>query len=188
VKPDVLLMDEPLSNLDALLRLEMRSELKGLLRELGTTTIYVTHDQVEAMSLADRIAVMNGGVIEQYESPERVYTQPATTFVGSFIGNPPMNFLNDAAQWHALGTTALTNAKSLGVRPEDLQIAETGLPCEIRVVEMLGASVQATMKSGASTIRLSVPPNIPLHVGQTVHLRAAANAARWYDTDGKLVA
>jgi multiple sugar transport system ATP-binding protein len=188
VQPDVLLMDEPLSNLDALLRLEMRSELKGLLRELGTTTIYVTHDQVEAMSLADRIAVMNGGIIEQYESPERVYTQPATTFVGGFIGNPPMNFLNDAAQWNALGANTSTSAKSLGVRPEDLQISESGLACEIRVVEMLGASIQATMKNGESTIRLSVPPNVPLHVGQTVHLRAPANAARWYDANGKLCA
>ena len=87
-------MDEPLSNLDALLRLEMRAELKSLLQETQTTTIYVTHDQVEAMSLADRIAVMHGGEIVQYATPMEVYANPATTFVGGFIGNPPMNFLS----------------------------------------------------------------------------------------------
>jgi len=87
VEPDVLLMDEPLSNLDALLRLEMRSELKGLLRDIKTTTIYVTHDQTEAMSLADRIAVMNGGEIVQYDSPPVVYDHPADQFVGDSLGS-----------------------------------------------------------------------------------------------------
>jgi multiple sugar transport system ATP-binding protein len=187
VQPDVLLMDEPLSNLDALLRLEMRSELKSLLRELGTTTIYVTHDQVEAMSLADRIAVMNGGVIEQYESPDRVYTQPATTFVGSFIGNPPMNFLANPSQWSELGLQSSGNAKTLGVRPEELLIGDKGLACEIRVVEMLGSSIQATMKNGDTTLRISVSPNTALHAGQTIRVHAAAGAARWYDANGAMV-
>ncbi|MCG2740763.1 MAG: ABC transporter ATP-binding protein, partial [Syntrophaceae bacterium] len=89
VEPDVLLMDEPLSNLDALLRLEMRSELKALLQEIRTTTIYVTHDQTEALSLADRIAVMHSGRIVQYDEPDKVYRYPATIVVGGFIGNPP---------------------------------------------------------------------------------------------------
>src|SRR6185437_9526207 len=93
MEPDVILMDEPLSNLDALLRLEMRAELKGVLAGSKTTTIYVTHDQVEAMSLADRISVMNGGRIVQAASPVEIYRNPAARFVGSFIGNPPMNFL-----------------------------------------------------------------------------------------------
>ncbi len=93
MEPEVLLMDEPLSNLDALLRLEMRAELKGVLQESRTTTIYVTHDQVEAMSLGDRIAVMHRGRIVQAASPIDVYRDPATHFVGGFIGNPPMNFL-----------------------------------------------------------------------------------------------
>src|ERR687897_130944 len=92
-KSDVLLMDEPLSNLDALLRLEMRAELKALLRQLGATTIYVTHDQVEALSMGDRIAVMNKGHIVQLGNPLEVYDNPADTFVGGFIGSPPMNFL-----------------------------------------------------------------------------------------------
>src|SRR5919109_451974 len=93
MEPDVILMDEPLSNLDALLRLEMRAELKGVLAQSKTTTIYVTHDQVEAMSLADRIAVMHQGRIVQAASPVEVYRNPAARFVGSFIGNPPMNFI-----------------------------------------------------------------------------------------------
>ena len=92
-KADVLLMDEPLSNLDALLRMEMRAELKALLRRLGSTTIYVTHDQVEALSMGDRIAVMNAGHIVQLDSPLVVYDNPADTFVGGFVGTPPMNFL-----------------------------------------------------------------------------------------------
>ena len=91
--PTCILMDEPLSNLDALLRLEMRAELKGVLAESRTTTIYVTHDQVEAMSLADRIAVMDQGRIVQADRPVEVYRNPAARFVGAFIGNPPMNFL-----------------------------------------------------------------------------------------------
>src|SRR5210317_940178 len=94
MEPDVILMDEPLSNLDALLRLEMRAELKGVLAESKTTAIYVTHDQVEAMSLADRISVMNKGKIVQAASPIEVYRNPASEFVAGFIGNPPMNFLN----------------------------------------------------------------------------------------------
>ena len=92
-KADVLLMDEPLSNLDALLRLEMRAELKTLLQSLDATTIYVTHDQVEALSMGDRIAVMNKGHIDQLGNPLEVYDNPADTFVGGFIGSPPMNFL-----------------------------------------------------------------------------------------------
>ena len=97
-KADVLLMDEPLSNLDALLRMEMRAELKGLLQELDATTIYVTHDQVEALSMGDRIAVMRAGRIVQVDSPLAVYDHPADTYVGGFIGTPPMNFLEASVE------------------------------------------------------------------------------------------
>ncbi len=109
MEPDVILMDEPLSNLDALLRLEMRAELKGVLSESKTTAIYVTHDQVEAMSLADRISVMYGGKILQAAEPLEIYRNPAARFVGSFIGNPPMNFLpasQKAGEWEVLGLWA----------------------------------------------------------------------------------
>ncbi|RWD59539.1 MAG: ABC transporter ATP-binding protein, partial [Mesorhizobium sp.] len=136
MEPDVILMDEPLSNLDALLRLEMRAELKGVLAASKTTTIYVTHDQVEAMSLADRIAVMHQGRIVQAASPVEVYRNPAARFVGSFIGNPPMNFLpaSKAANgsWSVAGLT-LPGPKSdrqkieFAIRPEDVDPGDNGL-------------------------------------------------------------
>ncbi len=186
-QPDVLLMDEPLSNLDALLRLEMRSELKGLLQELGATTLYVTHDQVEAMSLGDRIAVMNGGVIEQYEAPQQVYDFPATAFVGSFIGNPPMNFLKDAAQWHALGLGPSGQASTLGIRPEDLTLASSGLTAQVRVIEMLGAQQQVTLRVDQTLLRVNLPPTTLVQIGASLHLRAKPERARWYDAAGKRI-
>jgi len=187
VQPDVLLMDEPLSNLDALLRLEMRSELKGLLRELKTTTIYVTHDQTEAMSLADRIAVMHGGEIVQYAAPHEVYRQPATGFVGGFIGNPPMNFLNDREAHRALGVAAPAGATTLGIRPEDLDLASQGLSIDAKVVEMLGASQQITTRVGDELLRVSLGIDPPVHAGQRLTLRARAGCERWYRADGKLL-
>jgi multiple sugar transport system ATP-binding protein len=190
VQPDVLLMDEPLSNLDALLRLEMRSELKSLLRELGTTTIYVTHDQTEAMGMADRIAVMHGGRIVQFDTPPAVYNQPATRFVGSFIGSPPMNFIASAHAQAALGCTPRAGLV-LGVRPEELQLLpETNPPealaVQARVVEMLGASQQVTTRVGDELLRISLPAQPAIAAGQQLHLRAAAGAARWYDPEGNL--
>jgi multiple sugar transport system ATP-binding protein len=188
VQPDVLLMDEPLSNLDALLRLEMRSELKGLLRDLKTTTIYVTHDQTEAMSLADRIAVMHGGEIVQYDAPPRVYVDPATTFVGGFIGNPPMNFLKDPQVHRALGVAAPTGASTLGIRPEDLELASDGLPVTAKVVEMLGASQQINSRVGDELIRISTSATPTVAPDQVVHVRARAGKARWYNEQGRLAA
>jgi multiple sugar transport system ATP-binding protein len=185
-QPDVLLMDEPLSNLDALLRLEMRSELKGLLRELGTTTLYVTHDQVEAMSLADRIAVMNGGVIEQYDAPQPVYDFPRTVFVGGFIGNPPMNFVTDQTHWAALGTAAHTRARTLGIRPEDLTLESDGLAAQVRVIEMLGSMQQLTVRTGESMLRVNIAPDVTIAAGATVHLKARSQRVRWYDEQGVL--
>lgn len=189
VRPDVLLMDEPLSNLDALLRLEMRSELKGLLRELKTTTIYVTHDQTEAMSLADRIAVMHGGEIVQYDAPPKVYTDPASRFVGGFIGNPPMNFIDSAQVQQALGLRAPhSRAKTLGIRPEDLELAPDGLELQAKVVEMLGASQQVNSKVGNELIRVSCAAMPSIAAGSTIRVRARSAQARWYDEQGRLVA
>jgi multiple sugar transport system ATP-binding protein len=186
VKPDVLLMDEPLSNLDALLRLEMRSELKSLLREVGTTTIYVTHDQTEAMSMADRIAVMHGGRIVQYDVPAAVYNHPATHFVGSFIGNPPMNFIADPATQAALGCTP-REGLTLGIRPESLQcVPEGGLIAKARVVEMLGAAQQVGLRVGEELLRISLPASPVIEPGQTLRLKAEPSACRWYDPEGNL--
>ena len=186
VQPDVLLMDEPLSNLDALLRLEMRSELKGLLRDIQTTTLYVTHDQTEAMSLGDRIAVMHGGEIAQYDVPAAVYNQPANQFVGSFIGNPPMNFITDPAVQAQLGCTPPHEGLTLGVRPESLALADTGLGVDAKVVEMLGASQQINTRVGDQVMRISLSAEPVIAAGARLHLQAKPGAARWYDKQGRL--
>ena len=130
-QPQVFLFDEPLSNLDAKLRAQTRLEIQKLHRELGITSLFVTHDQVEAMTLAQRMIVMNGGVMEQFGTPEEVYQTPASTFVASFIGSPPMNLLREAPGAEA-GVT-------LGVRPEHLELADTGWRLQVETVELLGA-------------------------------------------------
>ncbi|MDR3368010.1 sn-glycerol-3-phosphate import ATP-binding protein UgpC [Rhodoferax sp.] len=130
-QPQVFLFDEPLSNLDAKLRAQTRLEIQKLHRELGITSLFVTHDQVEAMTLAQRMIVMNGGVMEQFGTPEEVYNRPASTFVASFIGSPPMNLLKSAPD-------APPNT-IVGVRPEHLDIAPSGWALVVEAVEMLGA-------------------------------------------------
>ncbi|MFZ2307494.1 MAG: sn-glycerol-3-phosphate import ATP-binding protein UgpC [Rhodoferax sp.] len=130
-QPQVFLFDEPLSNLDAKLRAQTRLEIQKLHRELGITSLFVTHDQVEAMTLAQRMIVMNGGVMEQFGTPEEVYTRPASTFVASFIGSPPMNLLKDAPDAKPGIIT--------GIRPEHLDITPTGWALQVEAVEMLGA-------------------------------------------------
>jgi multiple sugar transport system ATP-binding protein len=188
VQPDVLLMDEPLSNLDALLRLEMRSELKGLLRGIKTTTIYVTHDQTEAMSLADRIAVMYGGEIVQYAQPAEVYEQPASQFVGGFIGNPPMNFVTDAQVQSALGCVPPAPGLTLGIRPEALELVPFGgLVLDARVVEMLGASQQINASVAGALLRVSTAAQPTVHTGQALRISARPGSARWYDAQNRLV-
>src|SRR5436853_255442 len=131
-QPKVFLFDEPLSNLDAKLRGQTRIEIQKLHAELGITSLFVTHDQVEAMTLAQRMIVMNGGVMEQFGTPEEVYHTPASTFVASFIGSPPMNLLKNAP-----GGTA---GRILGIRPEHLVVvSEGGWEIKVDTVEMLGA-------------------------------------------------
>ncbi|WP_196259702.1 ABC transporter ATP-binding protein [Pelagibacterium limicola] len=151
-KPKLFLFDEPLSNLDAALRVNTRLEIARLHRELSATMIYVTHDQVEAMTLADRIVVMNAGRIEQIGSPMELYNKPANMFVAGFIGSPQMNFL-DADALH------VTGAKTLGIRPEHMSIdAVAGdLACEVVHIEQLGADTNLYLKSekiGLLTARL----------------------------------
>ena len=190
MEPDVILMDEPLSNLDALLRLEMRAELKGVLAESKTTTIYVTHDQVEAMSLADRISVMNGGHIVQAANPVEVYRNPAARFVGSFIGNPPMNFLPATATgpgtWQVAGQSfagpSVAKAE-FAIRPEDLHPAETGLPAEVRVVEPLGPHTLVTATVAGQPIRAVLESNVTPKPGDILHLSPMADRIRWFDPE-----
>jgi sn-glycerol 3-phosphate transport system ATP-binding protein len=130
-QPQVFLFDEPLSNLDAKLRAQTRLEIQKLHRELGITSLFVTHDQVEAMTLAQRMIVMNAGVMEQFGTPEEVYNRPASTFVAGFMGSPPMNLLKNAP-----GAPAHTIT---GVRPEHLDVTPTGWALKVEAVEMLGA-------------------------------------------------
>ncbi|MFN8703867.1 MAG: ABC transporter ATP-binding protein [Rhodospirillales bacterium] len=197
VEPSVLLMDEPLSNLDALLRMEMRAELKAVLREAGTTTLYVTHDQTEAMGLADRIAVMHDGRIEQLAPPMAVYRTPATVFVGSFVGAPPMNFLRCQAidGTVAIGALKLACPRTsgeivMGVRAEDLlpATADTGLPFEVRVVEPLGAHALLTGNAHGQQVRVVYAGERDVAAGETLHLAPIAGRICWMDAaDGRAI-
>ena len=149
-RPQVFLMDEPLSNLDAKLRVQTRNEIAGLQRRLGTTTVYVTHDQVEAMTMGDRVAVLRDGILQQCAAPRELYRNPANMFVAEFIGSPAMNLLTVPVVDHrvALGDWSIplpreinsaTGEIVLGVRPEHLEIGGTGIEMHIDVVEELGA-------------------------------------------------
>ncbi len=196
VEPEVLLMDEPLSNLDALLRLEMRAELKRLLQKTCTTTIYVTHDQVEAMSLADRIAVMKAGRIVQYDMPMKIYQEPTDTFVGGFIGNPPMNFLHLVVEGGQIRLGHLTlpapagyagRELLLGLRPEDLEVlsqeAPGSFPAQVLVVESLGPHLLVTLNADDQGLKATLPPNFPVKAGQTLWLRPRPERLRWMNPE-----
>jgi multiple sugar transport system ATP-binding protein len=190
MEPDVLLMDEPLSNLDALLRLEMRAELKGVLQESRTTTIYVTHDQVEAMSLADRIAVMDQGRIVQAASPTEVYRDPATRFVGGFIGNPPMNFLpaeRSNGGWRVAGFATrgpdLPGPIEFAIRPEDVAPAEAGLAGRVRVVEPLGPHQLVSLDVAGHLFRAVLETDLSIHPGETLTLAPRPERVRWFDPE-----
>jgi len=190
MEPDVILMDEPLSNLDALLRLEMRAELKGVLAQSKTTTIYVTHDQVEAMSLADRISVMNGGRIVQAADPVQVYRNPAARFVGSFIGNPPMNFLpaspDGSGRWQVAGRAfdgPAAIAAEFAIRPEDVTPGDTGLPAEVRVVEPLGPHTLLTCVVAGQPFRAVVESTLTPRPGDILYLAPTPDRIRWFDPE-----
>ncbi|MGV6849716.1 MAG: ABC transporter ATP-binding protein [Marinibacterium sp.] len=195
MEPDVILMDEPLSNLDALLRLEMRAELKGVLADSKTTAIYVTHDQVEAMSLADRISVMYQGRIVQAATPIEVYRNPAAEFVAGFIGNPPMNFLpattSGPGKWNVAGQVMegpgnIGKPLKFAVRPEDLQLGDTGLPAVAKVVEPLGAHLLVTCEVDGTMFRAVLESDLQVQVGDTLFLSPQTDRVRWFDPETTL--
>ena len=194
MEPDVILMDEPLSNLDALLRLEMRAELKGVLADSKTTAIYVTHDQVEAMSLADRISVMHEGKIVQAASPIEVYRNPAAVFVAGFIGNPPMNFLPAKAKgdgkWQVAGEVfdgpGVQGALQFAIRPEDLQPSETGLTAVAKVVEPLGAHILVTCDVEGGMFRAVLDSDLVVRPGDHLTLAPHPDRVRWFDPETTL--
>ncbi|SMX47793.1 ABC transporter ATP-binding protein [Maliponia aquimaris] len=189
MEPDVILMDEPLSNLDALLRMEMRAELKGVLAESNTTAIYVTHDQVEAMSMADRISVMHKGEIVQAATPLEVYRNPAAEFVAGFIGNPPMNFLpatpKGGGKWAVAGQVldGPQSGKPLkfAIRPEDLRLADDGLTAKARVVEPLGAHLLVTCDLDGALFRAVLDSDLSVKPGDHLTLAPQPDRVRWFD-------
>ena len=173
-QPQVFLFDEPLSNLDAKLRAQTRLEIQKLHRELGITSLFVTHDQVEAMTLAQRMIVMNGGHMEQFGTPEEVYHRPASTFVASFIGSPPMNLLQ-----HAPGARPGT---LLGIRPEHLDIGADGWEVVVDTVELLGAErlIYARLGSEALIVRVEEGRPAP-QPGDTLHVAPREDRLHWFD-------
>jgi len=181
-KPKVFLFDEPLSNLDAELRVRMRSEIRELHDRLGATTIYVTHDQVEAMTMSDKIVVLRDGLIEQEGSPFEIYDNPANTFVAGFIGSPPMNMLpgrileGGNILLHS-GTTlhlqrecrAPVGSEILcGIRPEHMRLADAGLSAEVRLVELQGAETLIVAQQGSTDTVISVRERCILQRGQQI--------------------
>ena len=205
--PKVFLFDEPLSNLDAALRVQMRLEVARLHKRLGTTVVYVTHDQTEAMTLADRIVVLNNGVIEQTGSPIELYERPVNKFVASFIGSPAMNFLEgelanaDGAMELRIGTASIKAARlssmaalpmpvAFGIRPEHIQIvgADDGqLQAKIEIVEKLGSESVVYFQTGISHTPLVVraPPGLPLAPGGNAGLRFDLENMHLFGTDGR---
>ncbi len=194
-QPQVFLFDEPLSNLDAKLRAQTRLEIQKLHAELGVTSLFVTHDQVEAMTLAQRMIVMNGGRMEQIGTPEEVYHRPATTFVASFIGSPPMNLIPGHADGmrFSAGPTRLplpapaprSGALVLGIRPEHVALGAAGAagwPLRVEALEMLGAERLIYGRLGESLFTVRIDATLsPPKVGETVTLSAPALHLHWFD-------
>ena len=184
----VCLMDEPLSNLDAQLRGDMRREIRALQRRLGITMIYVTHDQVEAMTLADQVIVMRDGRIEQAAPPAELYARPATIFAARFIGTPPMNVISARALANADGAPVPPIANlgpidglALGVRPEAVQICGQGVPARIVAVEYLGADTLIETRIEDEAFMVRVAGRCRSAPGDVVHLGWEADAAHWFD-------
>jgi multiple sugar transport system ATP-binding protein len=203
MRPQVLLMDEPLSNLDALLRLQMRTELKRLHHEVRSTTVYVTHDQVEALSLGERIAVMRDGRIVQCDTPARVYDAPANRFVGSFIGSPPMNFLD--AMVSRQDSVRVVDIRGIriplpqatpsgegrearvlaGIRPEHITVSTTPqpgwIPGHVVVLEPIGPQTLVTVRLGDATVKVTTPVEFQADAGDNIWLRLDPTRIRLID-------
>ena len=208
--PQAFLLDEPLSALDALLRLEMRAELKHLQRDLGRTLVYVTHDQVEAMSMSDRIAVLREGVVQQVDAPERIYHTPANRFVATVVGSPPMNFL-DAQVAAGNGALRIEHAKFsvettrgpaearerlpegaaclVGIRPEDVSIAPAGegIAATVYATEPLGGETIVDLAFAGRIVKALAPPTVVLEPDTEVAIRLDPQRLHLFDAAGKVV-
>jgi multiple sugar transport system ATP-binding protein len=198
--PQVFLFDEPLSNLDAKLRVAMRTEIKELHQRLRTTTVYVTHDQIEAMTMADKIVVMHDGIVEQMGSPLELYDHPENQFVAGFIGSPAMNFLNghlkvnggqpyvetdNGSRLPISSAPAASNGRPViyGVRPEHLDLASDGIEVEVAVVEPTGSETQIVARIGSQELIAVFRDRHQVAPGDKIHLRPRAEVAHLFDKD-----
>ena len=202
--PKVFLFDEPLSNLDAKLRVQMRTEIRELQQRLKTTTVYVTHDQVEAMTMADRIVVMNAGRIEQVGTPLELYDRPANRFVGGFIGSPAMNILEGTFEVTPEGTSFRTaqgavfavpsslssgvpsGGGAFGIRPEDLLLAPgSGLRAKVTVIEPTGAETMLRCSCNGEPLTVVLRERPDVQLGDDVELMVRPGAGVWFDAAGR---
>ena len=189
INPGVLLLDEPLSNLDAKLRVQMRAEIKALHQRLKTTTIYVTHDQIEAMTMADRIVVMRDGIIEQVGAPLDLYDNPTNIFVAGFIGSPAMNFLEGVVEsgvftgpeWIRIRTCVPDGPVVAGIRPDKVGLGGEGPPLEVLVVEPTGAETQVLLKAGSTQMVAQIQGRVSVRAGEKVPVRFEEEAVYYFD-------
>ena len=185
------LMDEPLSNLDAKLRVSTRAQIKNLSHELAVTTIYVTHDQIEAMTLADRVVVMEKGVVQQVGSPTEIYDRPANTFVAGFIGNPAMNLIEGsvaggvftAANTKIPGLNAGDQNITLGFRAEDARVVESGgqINAPIYTLELLGDATMVTERIGSKLVSVRADKNYRASIDDMVSIEVPSEICHLFD-------
>lgn len=197
-EPNVFLMDEPLSNLDAKLRVSTRAQIKNLSHELAVTTVYVTHDQIEAMTLADRVVVMKQGMVQQVGSPTEIYDHPANSFVASFIGNPAMNLIEgdvSGGNFHAQNVkiTDLNEANgkvTLGFRAEDAEVVEAGgqINAPIYTMELLGEATMVSVRIGGALVSVKADKNFRAEIGDIVSVKVSKKHCHLFDAQtGKRV-
>ncbi len=191
--PQVFLFDEPLSNLDAKLRVNMRAEIKDLHQRLKTTTIYVTHDQIEAMTMADKIVVMHAGRVEQVGAPLDLYDRPANQFVAGFIGSPAMNFLNGNVRGGMCevngvrlplpaGTSGAEGRPVVyGIRPEHWELSGDGVPAVVRVTEPTGSETQVMARVGDTPVTCAFRERVTAKPGETIHIVPAPHQVHLFD-------
>lgn len=192
-EPNVFLMDEPLSNLDAKLRVSTRAQIKNLSHELAVTTIYVTHDQIEAMTLADRVVIMKQGVVQQVGSPIEIYDRPANSFVASFIGNPAMNLMDGevkdgtftAQNVEVTGLSAPDGPLTLGFRAEDATVvaSDAQINAPIYTMELLGDATMVSVRIGDALVSVKTDKSYRAAIGETVSIRVSPDHCHLFDAD-----
>jgi len=192
-EPNVFLMDEPLSNLDAKLRVSTRAQIKNLSHSLKVTTIYVTHDQIEAMTLADRVVIMEKGIVQQVGTPVDIYDKPANTFVASFIGSPAMNLVGgdikggvfQAANMQVAGLDAADGPVTLGYRAEDAQIVDTAgqINADVYTMELLGDATMVTVRAGKSLVTVKAGKEYRAGIGDAVSITVPSEICHLFDAN-----